>query len=251
MCDCALCAVAAASDDGCEDYRHRRSREDEAAKAAKAAKATTPQGGGTASSVRVMPSDMPPEERQAKGTKTQRRAEQQAQGTRLWCHLLLHEHYSKFDILPVLTGEGGLPRQWGCHTILVCRRSNYAQNYYGKSRKEPNHLMMVAVVGALAESSQVECRLHDADGANDPSFLNAVYVTLVKLKEIWEPFAGERPGTHNEQPFTFGEMSKDAESVLAELLPPLIPIGEEDFSVATCHRTTLSHAGVKSVEEPQ
>jgi hypothetical protein len=209
VCDCAKCAAAATSDDGCNKERLRRSREDE-------------------------------DERQARGTKTRRRAAMQ--GTRMWCHVLLHEHFSEFGLVEMLTGEEGLPKQWGNNTIRVRGRGSGQEGRYSTSGREEPIPLMVAVHRAT-----------DADDANDASpghFLNAVAVTIAKLKEIWEPFARERP---NERPWQFGEMSKGAGKVLAELIyenlsapqllqlpPPLMPIGEEDTSMAAAAAATTA-----------
>jgi hypothetical protein len=85
-CDCALCAAAATSDDGCNEERLRRSREDE-------------------------------DERQAQGTKTRRRAAMQ--GKRMWCHIIMHKHFSDSELVEMLTGEEGLPKQRGNNAIRV------------------------------------------------------------------------------------------------------------------------------------
>jgi hypothetical protein len=186
---------------------------------------------------------------QERGTKSQRRASMQ--GRRMWCHVLLHKHFGEFELVEMLTGEEGLPKQWGNHTIRV-RGKGSNQYYYdssGSSRvygwgREEAIPLMVAIV-TLANG------LGEVSEANPEHFRKAVEVTIAKVKEIWEPFARERPWTHNERPWQFGEMSSGAEKVLAALIhedlsgqcrclglpPPLMPMGEQDTSMAAAATT--------------
>jgi hypothetical protein len=167
--------------------------------------------------------------------RTRRRAAMQ--GTKMWCHVLLHEHFLKFGLVELLNCEEGLPTKWGNHIIRV-RGKGSGQCYYGAS--EEAIPLMVSVVSHAFGAGEVS-------EASPGHFLKAVEVTIAKVNEIWEHFAR----THNERPWQFGGMSSGAEKVLAVLIhddlsaqcrllqlpPPLMPIGEQDASMAAAATT--------------
>jgi hypothetical protein len=177
---------------------------------------------------------------------------------RSWCHILLHPCYAEFGLVAMLTGEGGLPRQWGTHIIQV-RGAGSGGKFLRTAAEESDPLKVVIR------------RDSDKSVADDPvTFRNTVAMTLARLKEVWEPFARERTELHNERPWTLGDMSAGAESALAEMLdetgtplqlltrtpswqllpPPLMPVGEGDAFAPAAAAALVEGAGEEGAFTP-
>jgi hypothetical protein len=133
-----------------------------------------------------------------------------SQGQRLWCHIFLAKRHAEFDLVPMLIGHTG------CHmrAINVATKAKIRVRGTGSGylevhgTKEAPVPMMVAVTCEVAHSM---------------NFKTAVLMTIDKLNEVqvkFQKFCQMRNlGFANlGSIWRFGEMSKEAEHTLAEIL---------------------------------
>jgi hypothetical protein len=119
------------------------------------------------------------------------------QRTKLWCHIFLNNHDPDFELVPLLIGKDG------CHFRKIYNATSAKIRVRGRgsgfletdSKEAPVHLM-------VAIRSK-----HPAD------FEMATRMVIARLGEVKVPYRMPR----QQKLWRFGEMSKEAETVLYEL----------------------------------
>ena len=135
----------------------------------------------------------------------------QAQGNRLWCHAFLNKRHPEFNLVPMLIGESG------CHTREIYQATNARLRGRGSGYLEVDGAREANVPLMVAVTSEGVDQAHD--------FRTAVEMTISKLRVVqglFVQFCQQRTLSESlarENLWRFGEMSKDAEIVLADLLP--------------------------------
>jgi hypothetical protein len=126
--------------------------------------------------------------------KTKSRAARQSQGARLWCHIFITKPHPQFDLVPMLIGRGGCNMRdiYNATDAKIRVRGRGSGHLEVEGVKEAPVPLMVAVT---------------ADGIKPKLFQLAVEMTISKLQEI-----------SSERLWKFGELSADAQTVLAPLL---------------------------------
>ena len=145
------------------------------------------------------------------------RRRRQAFGPRLWCHIFLNHRRKDFDLAPMLIGKSGKnTRHINDVTGAKIRvRGNGSGHKEIESKREAPVPLMVAVT---------------SDGADASKFAGAVEMTTDKLKEVNREFLkfslakSLDPAIAMEDIWKYGEMSKEAESVLTDKGLLVIPL---------------------------
>ena len=136
----------------------------------------------------------------------------QAQGNRLWCHVFLDKRHPEFDLVTKLIGESG-------RHMREIYQATYAElrvRGRGSGRLEVDGATEAPVPLMVAVTSE---------GVDQAHFRTAVEMTISRLKVVqglFEQFCRQRALSESltrTNLWRFGEMSKDAEIVLADLLP--------------------------------
>jgi hypothetical protein len=135
-----------------------------------------------------------------------------AWGDRLWCHIFLQKRHPEFDLVPILIGRSG----------RHMREINQATDAKVRVRGRGSRHLEVGGVQEAPVPLMVAITLH---GAQRALFRTAVDMTISQLQHVQDLF-GQFCEQRNlsealmgEELWSFGEMSKDAEIVLADLLP--------------------------------
>ena len=140
-------------------------------------------------------------------------------GPRLWCHIFLNKRHDDFDLVPMLIGRGGK----NTRDIYDITGAKIRIRGRGSNHKEIEGIREAPVPLMVAVTS---------DGANASKFSQAVDMMIAKLNEANKTFAQfcfqkelDR-SLAMEDIWKWGEMSKEAELVLAEegLLGLVIPL---------------------------
>ena len=136
----------------------------------------------------------------------------QAQGNRLWCHVYLDKRHPEFDLVTELIGESG------CHLREIYQAT------YAKLRVRGRGSGHLEVDGATEAPVPLMVAV-TSEGVDQARFRTAVEMTISKLRVVqglFVQFCQQRTLSESlasENLWRFGEMSKDAEIVLADLLP--------------------------------
>jgi hypothetical protein len=142
----------------------------------------------------------------------QRAGPRVAQGDRLWCHIFLKKRHPEFDLVPILIGRAGRNMS----------EINQATGAKIRVRGRGSRHLEVCGVQEAPVPLMVAITLH---GAQRAFFRAAVDMTICQLQHVqvlFVQFCEQRnlsEAVMGEELWSFGEMSKDAEIVLADLLP--------------------------------
>jgi hypothetical protein len=151
-------------------------------------------------------------------TRLRRPGRRQASGPRLWCHIFLNQRHVEFDLVPRLIGYGGKNTK----NISLLTGAKIRVRGRGSGHKEVDGIKEAPVPLMVAVTS---------DGTDADKFCKAVRLITYKLQEandVFTLFAREQnlhPSIAMENIWKYGEMSKEAESVLANggLLGLVVP----------------------------
>ncbi|CAE8716544.1 unnamed protein product, partial [Polarella glacialis] len=153
------------------------------------------------------------EQQPSSGSKPRRTGPRQQMGARLWCHIFLNKRHPDFDLVPMLIGRGGrnMREIFAATNAKIRVRGRGSGHLEVDGNKEAPVPLMIAVT---------------SDGGNPHDFNLAVTMTITKLDEVtvlFTEFCQQRNlgnVCNREGLWRFGEMSKEAENVLKDLIPP-------------------------------
>ena len=132
----------------------------------------------------------------------------QAQGNMLWCHVFLDKRVPEFDLVPILIGDSG------CHMREIAM--------YAKLRVRGRGSGNLEVDGATEAPAPLMVAV-TSKGVDQARFRTAVEMTISRLRVVQGLFVEfcqqQKLSVSLANLWRFGEMSKDAEIVLAGLLP--------------------------------
>jgi hypothetical protein len=147
-----------------------------------------------------------------------------AQGDRLWCHIFLQKRHPEFDLVPILIGRSGRHmKEINQATDAKVRVRGRGSGHLEVDRKMLNKGM--PKVSGVKEAPVPLMVAITLEGAQRDHFRTAVDMTISKLQHVQDlfvQFCEQRTLSETlmrEELWSFGEMSKDAEIVLADLLP--------------------------------
>ena len=154
----------------------------------------------------------------SKNTCLRRPGGRQACGPRLWCHIFLNQRHVEFDLVPRLIGHGG----HNTKNIYLLTGAKIRVRGRGSRHKEVDGIKEAPVPLMVAVTS---------DSTDADKFCKAVRLMTDKLEEANDVFArfarkkNLHPSIAMEHIWKYGEMSKEAESVLANggLLGLVVP----------------------------
>ena len=134
----------------------------------------------------------------------------QAQGNMLWCHVFLDKRVPEFDLLPKLIGEDGC----NMREIFEATKARLRVRGRGSGNLEVDDATEAPVPLMVAVTSE---------GVDQALFITAVEMTISRLRVVQGLFVEfcqqQKLSVSLTNLWRFGEMSKDAEIVLAGLLP--------------------------------
>jgi hypothetical protein len=147
-----------------------------------------------------------------------------AQGDRLWCHIFLQKRHPEFDLVPILIGRSGRHmRDINQATHAKVRVRGRGSGHLELDRKMLNKVTQK--MGGVQEAPVPLMVAITLQGAQRALFRTAVDMTISQLQHVqvlFVQFCEQRnlsEALMEEELWSFGEMSKDAEIVLADLLP--------------------------------
>eukprot|EP00441_Pelagodinium_beii_P033862 CAMPEP_0197639212 /NCGR_PEP_ID=MMETSP1338-20131121/13902_1 /TAXON_ID=43686 ORGANISM="Pelagodinium beii, Strain RCC1491" /NCGR_SAMPLE_ID=MMETSP1338 /ASSEMBLY_ACC=CAM_ASM_000754 /LENGTH=503 /DNA_ID=CAMNT_0043211907 /DNA_START=51 /DNA_END=1559 /DNA_ORIENTATION=- len=149
---------------------------------------------------------------------TRRSKVRRPHGQRLWCHVFLNKRHPEFDLVPMLIGRKGhnMHQIHKATNAKVRVRGRGSGHLEASSQKEAPVPLMVAVT---------------SEGVHKVHFVTAVQMTIDRLNDVqhlFKQFCEQRDlgAIARERIWRFGEMSKEAEVVLADLIAESVCEGD-------------------------
>ena len=134
----------------------------------------------------------------------------QAQGNMLWCHVFLDKRVPEFNLVPTLIGKSG------CHMREIYQATDARLRVRGRGSGN------LEVDGATEAPVPLMVAV-TSEGVDQARFRTAVEMTISRLRVVqglFVQFCQQRTLSESlASLWRFGEISKDAEIVLADLLP--------------------------------